>query len=174
MASSWLACANSFLTVLEGSCKARETNDAAVKPGDKRTLLWANALPATISADLASYLMQESGANARCLHTSRGTCVDSWGEGGCALDVVLVRAVGLQGSGGVGEVLVGYEHGESDAESESSHDEQKLQVGAGVDKGQHRKQHEEDIGAVGPETRADKGNSKKRNSKESEKKVQGL
>ncbi len=88
--------------------------------------------------------------------------MDSWGEGGGALDVVLVRAVRLQGSGGVGEVLVGYEHGESDAESESSHDEQKLQVGAGVDKRQHRKQHEEEIGAAVPETIADKGNSKKK------------
>jgi hypothetical protein len=54
------------------------------------------------------------------------------GGDGAALDVVLVRAVGLQCSGGVGEVLVSYEHGESDAESESSHDEQKLQVGQGV------------------------------------------
>ena len=44
-----------------------------------------------------------------------------------ALDVVFVRAVGLQHVSGVGEVLVGDEHGEGDAKSKSCNDEQHLQ-----------------------------------------------
>ena len=48
-----------------------------------------------------------------------------------ALDVVLVGAVGLQGIAGVSEVLVGDEHGQSDAESEGCHDKQHLKGGGG-------------------------------------------
>jgi hypothetical protein len=49
-----------------------------------------------------------------------------------ALDVVLIRAVGLQRILGLGEVLVSNEHGQRDAKSESRHDEQHLkQVGGG-------------------------------------------
>jgi hypothetical protein len=55
-----------------------------------------------------------------------------------ALDVVLVGAVGLQGIASVGEVLVGDEHRQGDAESEGCHDKQHLKKKGGGGSGRVR------------------------------------